>query len=567
MKWLVRTITRRPRGQAVNRDELVEATELGLGRGTDNLVHVPDLRLSYHHAVIRPTPDGIQVEALEGADLRVSARVLRQAELTEGGSVDLGPLRLHLLAAGDGYERGISVEIIAPLEDDSARLQGRTRIGLTGALPGRRPLAWGLAVLILLLTLVIPLADSLFSPAPEAGRMGMDLVSVKRVQDHVPMDTVWDTGPLSGPHRFLSNDCRVCHETPFVMVRDESCSGCHADVRHHAAADSHVGAELAGMRCASCHKEHNGAEPVVERDQRLCVDCHQTLDRTLPQTSLLNVSDFEPGGHPQFRPTVTVDPAGRQERLVIGSDAPPLERSNLAFPHDRHLRLSGKRGPDGVQPITCSNCHVSDGDRSFRPISMEGQCGSCHTLKLDRKRPDRQVPHAPVAQVVATVRDHFSSVVLNGDYDDVTAPAVVRRRPGTPLQPEQKAEGQAWAALKINETLNRLAGPRGCGTCHTVQPGADPASFTIAPVRLTQHWMPLARFDHSQHTSLSCVSCHAAPTSTVSTDVILPGVETCFACHGTQNAAEKVPSPCVACHGFHQSDLPLLRPAGAGGHP
>ena len=63
--------------------------------------------------------------------------------------------------------------------------------------------------------------------------------------------------------------------------------------------------------------------------------------------------------------------------------------------------------------------------------------------------------------------------------------------------------------------------------------------------------MKNARFDHQAHRLVSCESCHAkASTSKDTADILLPGIETCQACHrsGKANAAE---ARCFECHDYH----------------
>jgi len=68
------------------------------------------------------------------------------------------------------------------------------------------------------------------------------------------------------------------------------------------------------------------------------------------------------------------------------------------------------------------------------------------------------------------------------------------------------------------------------------------------------------RFDHSRHSAPGCVDCHAAPDSDKATDVLLPQIATCQACHGGETAAQRVPSTCVACHDFHLDFHQPMRP-------
>ena len=51
-----------------------------------------------------------------------------------------------------------------------------------------------------------------------------------------------------------------------------------------------------------------------------------------------------------------------------------------------------------------------------------------------------------------------------------------------------------------------------------------------------------------------------------STDVLMPPIETCRACHQGEHARAAVPSTCIMCHVYHREDLePMLPRATASG--
>jgi len=63
--------------------------------------------------------------------------------------------------------------------------------------------------------------------------------------------------------------------------------------------------------------------------------------------------------------------------------------------------------------------------------------------------------------------------------------------------------------------------------------------------------MQKAHFDHQAHRLVSCESCHAkAATSKETSDILMPGIETCQQCHkpGKEYAAE---ARCFECHNYH----------------
>ncbi|HYC02394.1 MAG TPA: FHA domain-containing protein [Azospirillaceae bacterium] len=594
MQVLVRYVTRR-RGNPINRDETVETELLRIGRGTDNALHLPDLRVAFHHAEVRATEEGVHLRAMGDSPVRVNGNIVREATLGEADDIEVGPYKLKLLPPGEGYALGVSAELVAPLGDDEQRVRAAARVGLAKALPGKRPVAWALALAGLVFFLVLPIFSFTIQPTRTASAPPMQ-TDVLMKGHPVSFDMVWDSGEMSTPHKFLSDNCTACHKQPFVMVQDQTCVACHQTIEHHADPASVKLAALTEQRCASCHKEHEGHLPIVQSDERLCTTCHTDLKHEMPETRLLDAKAFTLEGHPQFRPSVVADGAtGKVERAALGGEQPLREESNLKFPHGRHLQPNGVKGPNGFEKLDCASCHATQpGGKLFQPVRFEENCASCHTLGFDPKVPARTVPHGPAKDVQAVVRDHFNSVALAGGYDDLTAPAVVRRRPGEPLLPEQRAQALQWAAVKSEEAMERLFSKAVCGGCHVpvknegvpaapaAKDGIVPAAMTTAaapaapaapmrwdilPVRVATTFMPKASFDHQGHTSMACESCHAASKSNVATDLLLPGIENCVACHGPQNATNKVPSECVSCHVFHQPHLPAMRPAQAAKAP
>ena len=67
--------------------------------------------------------------------------------------------------------------------------------------------------------------------------------------------------------------------------------------------------------------------------------------------------------------------------------------------------------------------------------------------------------------------------------------------------------------------------------------------------------MPRAAFDHTPHLMVTCTSCHAADTSTKTSDVLLPSRAICATCHagtaGARGQSARAESACFACHRYH----------------
>ena len=65
------------------------------------------------------------------------------------------------------------------------------------------------------------------------------------------------------------------------------------------------------------------------------------------------------------------------------------------------------------------------------------------------------------------------------------------------------------------------------------------------------------RFDHQSHLTQSgersdqlCLSCHAADSSSLSEDILMPEQDNCLQCHDTHSSSS-VQLECVDCHSYH----------------
>ena len=99
------------------------------------------------------------------------------------------------------------------------------------------------------------------------------------------------------------------------------------------------------------------------------------------------------------------------------------------------------------------------------------------------------------------------------------------------------------SATSASAAAATLAGP--CVTCH-VMDGAR-----LAPVAATARVFRRANFTHKPHVpQADCLSCHGGvTTSTLATDLVVPGVASCQSCHAPAQAR----SDCAACHTYHPS--------------
>jgi hypothetical protein len=192
------------------------------------------------------------------------------------------------------------------------------------------------------------------------------------------------------------------------------------------------------------------------------------------------------------------------------------------------------------------------------PISFPRHCQSCHDLGFDPATPGLAIPHGDVIAARSFLR------ALPAAYADDAI-----RRLGLAGEPLRTHVETKLADLKrlhpTGEDLERRvffadpappAGGDSCRLCHTVEAGPSGAAPHIPSARPPDVWFPRARFDHSRHTQISCVSCHAAETSIATADVLMPRLNSCASCHGP---AGGVTDSCTACHGYHNPPPAGLR--------
>jgi hypothetical protein len=219
----------------------------------------------------------------------------------------------------------------------------------------------------------------------------------------------------------------------------------------------------------------------------------------------------------------------------------------------------------------------------MQAIDFETQCQRCHRLDFDLRIPDRQVPHGKLAEVQFMLDEFYSKIALEGGYDDVKAPVIVRqrRRPGQPPPSvQEQREALQWARDKARSTADSLFNGRACGVCHQVRPteAASGVQWTVAPVRVSGAWYAKASFTHARHATMDCGDCHAARLSMSSADLLIPDIGvagvlqasppySCRSCHGGEQASTLLGSTCTDCHGFHQSAFLLRAPSAGSGPP
>ncbi len=555
MRWLVRTITRKRKGASAHTDTTFVKEMLTIGRGTGQDVFLADMRVALEHARIIPLKSGrFRVESLIASGVRVDGKLQHTAGAGIGSRIEIGTSLLKLAKPPKGFDAAIEIsELTGSGASRAGKFAGRP-FSLSQTRLSKRGASWALLAVALSVGLLIPAAGHYL---PELGQ--------RLRTTPLPDDGLWEAGALQSAHHFFGEDCSSCHKVAFRRVGDRACTQCHQVTLTHADPARYELAELTGIRCASCHRDHNGPRGLIRHDQKLCQDCHRDLGRAVGfETVLEDATDFALD-HPQFKVELAAwDPEGRYRPRRESLDSPTLaEDSNLKFPHQKHLDPAGVNAPTGQRVLQCADCHRAEpGGGKMRPVDFETMCQDCHTLGFDVLAPERQVPHGKIAEVLYMLDEYYANRALEGGYADVTAPTVVRqrRRPGTRLTRTETLEALEWARGKSRRVGEDLFEGRACSVCHRVERLAseDRIEWRVRQVRVAGIWFDKAWFSHDSHTTMACESCHGARDSERSDDVLIPGIANCRTCHGGEAARGKVASTCITCHRYHVFEGALL---------
>ena len=521
----------------------IVADWIRVGRDAACEIYLPDPRVPLAQGMIVERAGLVYIEGEAGSQ-DITRKTVRSVRLKAGEPIEIGPYRIESIAAPEGYDGALRVELVRPLPrgDDLAARASRTTLASAGL--SKRAIAWALGIAVAAFAFALPAGRVLNLPWKVASESALG-------------DRVWNPGPVILAHQPIGERCAACHEVAFHRVRDGACLVCHRDIGDHVAAAAASAALFTGERCAGCHLEHKGTRSVLREDDRYCVACHRELRARVPGTATRDVADFA-NAHPAFRLSV---PDGERILRVRQERQPILRETALRFPHDKHLDPKGVRSPDkGRVTLHCDACHHPDASgRAFEPVSMARDCRQCHRLQFEPAVTSREVPHGKPADAAQVIEEFYANLALKGARDSFQKAFGV---PGEGLLRRAGEAGEAaredalrLASAKARKVAHDLFEVRVCKTCHAVHAETHGAStqWSVAPVQAAKRWMPHARFDHRAHAASRCEDCHRIGGSKDLREVVMPTIDDCRKCHGGSRPVErKVTSNCLLCHGFHE---------------
>ena len=159
MAFLLRNISLSAEGREIVRTSRVRDDLIKVGRDPDNDIVLNDLAVALHHATLEQiSASQIGVSAEAGLTVEIDGVTTQggQINTVSGGTIKVGPFLLRILAAEMGSE-DVAIDVArADTDADEEKFDTR-RFALATTLPGKRTLAWSLAVVVLGLFLAWPI--------------------------------------------------------------------------------------------------------------------------------------------------------------------------------------------------------------------------------------------------------------------------------------------------------------------------------------------------------------------------------------------------------------------------
>ena len=570
MDVLLREVRPASSGIAEYRDIEVSAEIITIGSSADRIIQFLGANVAAEHAELRQRDGNIEIVCKQGSTAVINDSEVRTAKLAPGDIVEVGNNILTFIDPPVGFDVAIQIEVDTGIDAGVFEKAFQTEVDQLWV--SNRVVAWVLSIVILGVGFLLPLQ--------QAGRADNELV----LAELIPSDALWTSGPLHPAHELaIGDNCKACHQVFFERVKDAACLECHVDIADHVDMTKPISHPIldSAPRCATCHREHNEPDPhLIIRADVLCVDCHGNTDQFAIDNLLAQVSGFSESAHPEFdaKLLMSVATAGGtgmvfEWRTTEESVVTATEASNLKFPHDTHLDPMLVTSQNSGDRLECKHCHKLSLDRQhFVPITMETVCIECHELTFDAQMPDRQLPHGEPLEAMIALEGQY---LRNFSDPDTPLEAVVRRRLPDRHDDDQDCIGTAFecASAAAAQAINEQFTIRGCVSCHVVTDSESEDVYTryqVFPVRLTTDYFPAGRFDHYSHQVMredsgdaACLQCHAAQDSSKSSDLLIPGIETCLDCHSEVAEPVRVNLQCIHCHSYHpfgSAYMPTLEP-------
>lgn len=430
-----------------------------------------------------------------------------------------------------------------------------------------------------------------------------------------------DSGGRDGFVKTVSDSaCLHCHDGPVhhgnqVRLisagadRAADCKSCHVEHRGR-----HALSTVTNDYCLQCHKDLS--ENVVGGMTNVAghISAFRSTDHPRFGRELANSS-----GQWIDKTALKFNHKLHMDRPEIQANCVLCHTTSDAVPAGQSIKSNSQPPPYRSEKDRPADWGKSDERRYMLPVTYEKHCAACHQITL---APLTTSGPVFAHQSMELVRAQLSSLPLQ--YQRMLADPVQRK---SLTEPPVVKDEAAWIKKEIdslldenhlkdstmpdapgldalNETFKSAAAgdsaelsnraehylayvaTNGCKKCHELRgdvpavwatkrlAAKSPADADKAELLKTQptgmtssprRWFVHSRFDHDAHRNVGCVECHTqARESKLTSDVLLPNMESCVSCHFSDTPKIKgATMDCTSCHSFHdrtRERLPTTRP-------
>ena len=343
--------------------------------------------------------------------------------------------------------------------------------------------------------------------------------------------------PLTGAH--ITTACTDCHTSGYAGTSNV-CASCHTNNYNQTSNPKHAANNISND-CAICHTTNPGWKPATfpthnsyyvlagAHVSKSCDDCHKGNYTTTPNTCAgCHTNDFNQTTKPNHTTSQfpkTCETCHSQSAWIPSTfnhtSVYPLTGSHITVPcADCH-----KTGYVNT-PNTCAGCHTTDYNQTANPnhtvAKFPKTCETCHSTS---------------AWIPSTF-NHTAVYPLTGAHTTVACTLChvtgYTNTPNTCVGCHQNDYNAS-----ANPSHTKMGISTDCKTCHTTNPGWEPALF---PTHNTYYVLAGA------HVSKPCADCHKGNYTTTP--------NTCAGCHtnnynqttNPNHVAALFPKTCADCH-------------------